>query len=122
MGVVEVRPVRFPDDARAFVGAWWNVYRGDPCWVPPLISEQVRFLDPRRNPYFKVATIQPFVAYQDGVAVGTIAATEDHWMRVHEPGVGFFGFFEFVVFWFECEQQCSPSFNDFKSGNECITH
>lgn len=93
---IEVRPVRFPGDARAFVDTWWTVYRGDPCWVPPLLSEQLRFLDPSTNPYFQVATIQPFMAWRDGVAVGTLACTVDHYLRRHEPGVGLFGFFEFV--------------------------
>ncbi|MEZ5397894.1 MAG: hypothetical protein R2724_34720 [Bryobacterales bacterium] len=96
MGAIEVRPVQFPRDARAFVDVWWTVYEGDPCWVPPLISDQVAFLDPRKTPYFQAATVQPFVAHRDGRAVGTIVATVDHWMRDHEPGVGLFGFFEFV--------------------------
>lgn len=93
--MLEVRKVRFPEDARAFVDTWWRIYAGDPCWVPPLLSEQLRFLDPRKNPYFKVATVQPFMAYSDGGAVGTITATVDHYTREHEPGVGLFGFFEF---------------------------
>lgn len=93
---IEVRQVRFPEDARAFVDTWWRVFEGDPCWVPPLLSEQLRFLNPAKNPYFKVATIQPFMAFKDGVAVGTFAATVDHYTQKHDPGVGFFGFFEFV--------------------------
>lgn len=93
---IEVRPAKFPDDARTFVNTWWTVYEGDPCWVPPLISDQLRFLDPNKNPYFKAATIQPFIAYKNGKPVGTIAATVDHYVRDHEPGIGLFGFFEFI--------------------------
>ncbi len=40
--------------------------------------------------------MQPFLALRDGVAVGTLACTVDHYLRTHEPGVGLFGFFEFV--------------------------
>lgn len=95
-GPIEVRPIQFPKDARAFVDTWWTVYEGDPCWVPPLLRDILGFLNPSVNPYFKVATIQPFIAYRGGKAVGTIAATVDHWGRKHHPGVGFFGFFEFI--------------------------
>ena len=28
------------------------LYRGDPLWVPPLVAEVRRTLDPERNPYF----------------------------------------------------------------------
>jgi GNAT superfamily N-acetyltransferase len=95
-GPIEVRAVQFPQDARAFVLSWWKIYEGDPCWVPPLLRDILGFLDPRVNPYFKVATIQPFMAFRGGQAVGTIAATLDHWTRDHHPGVGYFGFFEFI--------------------------
>jgi len=96
MASVEVRPITFPRDARRFVDTWFHIYRGDPAWVPPLVSEQVRFLDPRKNPYFRVATVQAFQAWRDGVSVGTIAATHDHEQARTEPGTGFFGFFEFT--------------------------
>jgi len=78
------------------VDTWFRIYKTDPCWVPPLVSEQLKFLDPNHNPYFRVATIQPFLAFRDGVAVGTLAATRDHEFEKTAPGIGLFGFFEFV--------------------------
>lgn len=96
MSGVEVRPVRFPQDIRAFIDTWWRVYDGNPNWVPPLRMDISRFLNPKRNPYFRTAEVQPFIAYRDGVAVGTIAATDDRELRKHEPDAGLFGFFEFV--------------------------
>lgn len=96
MGAVEVRAIELPGDATRFVKSWWPIYADDPHWVPPLIAERKRFFDPGANPYFKYATVKCFMAYRDGVAVGTIAATVDHKQQEHEPGVGLFGFFEFV--------------------------
>ncbi len=93
---IEVRPIQLPRDARAFIDVWWTVYGKDPHWVPPLLFERLAFLDPKKNPYFEVSTLQCFIAYEDGRAVGTIAATKDHAFQAIEPGVGFFGFFEFV--------------------------
>jgi hypothetical protein len=93
---VEVQPLELPRDAVRFVKSWWPIYRDDPHWVPPLIAERKQFLDPAKNPYFKVASVQCFLALRDGVPVGTIAATVDQRHQESEPGVGFFGFFEFV--------------------------
>jgi hypothetical protein len=93
---VEVTPIELPRDAARFVRSWWPIYEGDPHWVPPLVFERKQFFDPGRNPYFKVATVQCFMAHRDGRPVGTIAATVDHQLQDHEAGTGFFGFFEFT--------------------------
>lgn len=93
---VEVRPASFPADAEKFTKVWWHVYRDDPHWVPPLIFERKKFFHPEKNPYYKIADVQPFIAYKDGVAVGTIAACHDRDFEAEMPGYGTFGFFEFI--------------------------
>jgi len=93
---VEVHPVEFPRDINRFVGSWWPIYEGDPAWVPPLWADVRRFMNPHRNPFFEVADVQPFIAYRGSAPVGTIAATWDRLQQRIDPGVGFFGFFEFV--------------------------
>lgn len=95
MGSVEVIPISFPGDTLRFMKPWFEIYANDPHWVPPFILERKRFFDPRRNPYFEVADVQCFVARRDGRDVGTIAAVVDHAFQEHEPGAGFFGFYEF---------------------------
>lgn len=92
---VEVRPITLPADAGAFIDVWFDLYRDDPHWVAPLRFERKEFLDPARNPYFKVGDVQCFIAWRDGKAVGTISASVDHGYQAIEAGVGFFGFFEF---------------------------
>jgi ribosomal protein S18 acetylase RimI-like enzyme len=96
MGSVEVTPISLPRDTVRFVKTWFPIYENDPHWVPPLVFERKRFFDPGRNPYFEVARVQCFVASRDGRDVGTIAACIDEVYQEEEPGVGFFGFFEFV--------------------------
>lgn len=93
---VEIVPIELPKDAERFVKAWWPIYADDPMWVAPLIFERKAFFDPAKNPYHKHADIQCFMAYRDGQAVGTISAQVDHSYQDIEPGVGFFGFFEFT--------------------------
>lgn len=101
MSDIEIRAIAHPKDTVAFVESWRHIYRDDPQWVPPITFERKAFFHPDKNPYFKVATVQCFMAYQQSArgrprAVGTIAATVDHHYQDHEPGTGFFGFFEFI--------------------------
>lgn len=96
MNRIQVRPIELPREATRFIESWWPIYEGDPHWVPPLIFERKAFFDPRKNPYFKRARIQCFMAWRDGKPVGTIAATVDEQLQKTEPGTGMFGFFEFV--------------------------
>jgi hypothetical protein len=66
MGSVEVTPISLPRDTKRFVKAWSSIYEHDPHWVPPLLIERKRFLDPGQNPYFELAEVQCFVASLDG--------------------------------------------------------
>lgn len=93
---VDVRPIEFPRDTVKFVKSWWPIYADDPQWVAPLVMERKDFFNPAKNPYFKHADIQGFMAFRDGKAVGTICATVDHRLQDIEPGVGMFGFHEFI--------------------------
>lgn len=79
----------------AFVKFPWEVYRGDPLWVPPLIMERKAFIDPKKNPFFQHADIALFLALRDGKPAGRIAALVNHnHNRFHQDRVGFFGLFE----------------------------
>jgi GNAT superfamily N-acetyltransferase len=74
-------------------------YAQEPHWVPPLLIERRDFLDPRKNPVFEYAKIQPFLAWRGDEVVGTLAAVRnDRYGQFHpdESAVGFFGLFETV--------------------------
>ena len=92
---VEVRAIELPRDAVRFCRTWWPIYAGDPHWVPPLLSERKEFLHPDKNPFFRHARVQCFIASRDGTPVGTIAATIVDAGQGDEQGIGYFGFFEF---------------------------
>lgn len=94
---VEIRPVTTRRARRAFAQFPWRVYRGDPNWVPPLMSERLQYLDPARGLYYKQADIALFMARRSREVLGTIAAFVDH-ARVEHLGraEGGFGFFEVV--------------------------
>ena len=92
---VELREVRTRRDLGEFVRFPWQVYRGDPNWVPPLIGDRLAYLTPAGNPMLRSAELALFLARRRGRVVGTIATLVDQ-HAVQPPGdrAGTFGFFE----------------------------
>ena len=98
---ITIRPVLSRKEKRDFLHFPWEIYKNDPHWVPPLLMEQRKLINPKKNPYFQHAKAQFFVAYQDGQPVGRISAQVDqlfldHWKEKEKESVGFFGFFESI--------------------------
>jgi GNAT superfamily N-acetyltransferase len=80
---------------RDFLHLPFTIYRNDPLWVPPILSEVRRVLDPQQNPYFRDGVLRLFVCYRDELPVGRIAVIINytHWRKFGERAA-FFGFFE----------------------------
>lgn len=92
---VEIQEVVAKRDLKAFIKFPWQVYKGDPNWVPPLISERLDYLDPAKNPFFSHARAAFFLARRGRRIVGTIAPFINEAQGRHtEQTVGGFGFFE----------------------------
>jgi GNAT superfamily N-acetyltransferase len=95
MGRVLISPAARGRDLAAFVALPYELHRRDPCFTPPLRRDVRAQLDPARNPFFRHAERQLFLARRDGRVVGRVAAILD---RAHEAthadGAGFFGFLE----------------------------
>lgn len=80
---------------QGYVDLLWKVYRNDSHWVPPLKSD-VKKLMSRKNPFFRHADVEHFVAIlNEKEVVGRIAATVyPTYIERYKSRVGFFGFFE----------------------------
>ena len=93
---MRLREVVTARDRDLFIRFPWDIYRHDPNWVPPLISERRAFLDPRRNPFFEHADVKMFLASDDtGATLGRIAAIVNRrHIELHGEKAGFFGLFE----------------------------
>ncbi len=81
---------------RKFTQFQIDLYRGNGCYVPPLISDDVKTLDPKENPAFDFCEAQCFMAYEDGRPVGRVAAIINNAVneRSGEKSVRF-GFLDF---------------------------
>jgi GNAT superfamily N-acetyltransferase len=92
---VEVRPVGSRRDLTRFIKLPWRLYRNEPHWVPPLISERRQFLDQERNPFFEHAEAEYLLAWRGGEVVGRISAHIDrNFNEFQQNDWGLFGFFE----------------------------
>ena len=92
-----VSPVRTWRDRRAFLRYPWELYRGDPNWIPPLRGDQKELVGYRHHPFYETNRVQTFLARRGGKVCGRVAAilNRDHIEFQHDPR-GFFGFFECV--------------------------
>lgn len=94
---VRVERVQTRQDIEDFIRLPFKLYQGDPNWVPFLLSERRKFLDPKHNPFFDHADVALWLARRDGQVVGTISSHIDHLHnQVHDEKIGMFGLFETV--------------------------
>ncbi len=86
-----------PRYIKKFIEFAWEIYRGDPNWVPPLIIDQMNRLNPKKDPYHQHSQSQLFWAKKNGQIVGRISASiDENHNIVHQEKTGFFGFFECI--------------------------
>lgn len=110
--VVQLDPNSGRDRSR-LVKFPFGLYKRDPYWVPPLIGDRKKYIDPKHNPSFEYLKVAYFVA--EGVVIpenqpkgslptggmekdlGTIAAiVNPRHNELYHDRVGFFGLFETV--------------------------
>jgi hypothetical protein len=89
--------VRSARERRLFLTLPWRIYKGDPLWVPPLLPERAKSIDPKRGMFFKDSYAELFIAWQNGRPAGSIACAEDrNTTRARGFGECMIGFFECV--------------------------
>ena len=72
---IRIEPVVTQQDLHAFIMFPFELYKSDPYWVPPLISERKVYLNQQKNPFFEHAEVQLFRAMRGGKTIGTIKGT-----------------------------------------------
>ena len=93
--VTPIQPTR--SELKKFVHFGIDLYRGNDCYVPPLVFDEIETLMPSKNPAFEFCDAQSFMAYRDGKPAGRITAIIN---RVVNERTGRkqarFGFVEFI--------------------------
>ena len=70
---IEIRKIDTKGGLKKFVKWGIDLYKGNECFVPPLVMDDVNTLDPHNNPAFDFCESIYFMAYDDGKPVGRIA-------------------------------------------------
>lgn len=100
-----VQPVTTRRQRKQFLDLPWQLYQGDPNWIPPLRGNQAElvgypasWLDrPKSHPFYRAADVQTFLAMRGGRPCGRIAAiANEAYNQCHDDPRGFFGFFESI--------------------------
>lgn len=95
---IQVRPVRSKKELEVFLHVPWTVgLKSEPLWVPPLLDDQRKLVDPKKSGFLMHGELELFTAYDGEQPVGRISAQVDFdydktWPD--EPKTAFFGFFE----------------------------
>ncbi len=83
-------------DLKKFVTFPFSLYKDNKYWVPPIIKDELESFDKTKNPVFKDAEAQFFLAYKENRIVGRVAAIVNH-LEVKQQNVKKmrFGWFDF---------------------------
>lgn len=80
--MITVKQIVSAKEMREFVKFPFALYKDNPYWVPPIVGDELDHFDPLKNPVFDTAEAKFYLAYQNGKAVGRIAAIIN-WDEVH---------------------------------------
>ncbi|MCJ7724551.1 MAG: GNAT family N-acetyltransferase [Anaerolineales bacterium] len=97
MGNIEIRPTLTRSERTTFLTFPWRIYKGDPLWVAPILSDRAKVIDPQRGVFFNRGHAEFFIAWRDSKPIGTICCAEDFKSHeAHEWKDCMIGFFECI--------------------------
>jgi GNAT superfamily N-acetyltransferase len=97
MSDLTVLPVEAPSDRRRFLEFPYHLYRNDPLWVPPILSDTEERIDPSRGTFYERGEAAFFLAKRHGKVVGRICAADDRMANGSRDRQDcIFGFFETI--------------------------
>jgi hypothetical protein len=94
---LEIREVSTAAERNDWVRFVFSHYRDHPYYVPQIISDEIDYFDPRKNPAYEIAQVALFTAFQDGTPVGRVCGIINR-LETEKLGhkVGRFGWFETI--------------------------
>ena len=93
---MHIKKIKSAKELNSFIRFPWKIYKDNPNWVPPLISDVKYMLT--KNPFWEHAEKALFMVYDDNnKPIGRIAGIIDfNYINFQEKEEGFFGFFECI--------------------------
>ncbi|MCX7719817.1 MAG: GNAT family N-acetyltransferase [Dictyoglomus thermophilum] len=94
---VEIKEVKTEQEKKDFIMFPFELYKNDPLWVPPLISEMKRIVNGPGSLLFQSGPHTFFNAYENGKIVGRIAVGIDEKMnKIRNKTEGYVTLFESI--------------------------
>jgi len=94
---ISIQKVESNFEKNQFLKFPWKIYKDDPHWVPPLLFDVKNNLDKKKNPFYKHAKMEMWLAEKDGKTAGRIAAIVNYnHNKYYNDKIGFLGFFECI--------------------------
>lgn len=94
---IKIKKAETKKDLMRFIKFPYKLYKNDPDFATHLIVEFKDMFDPKKNPFFRYADIEFYLAERDGKIVGRVCSIINHnHNEFHNEKTGFFGFFECV--------------------------
>jgi len=89
--MVEVKQISKRSDIKKFIAFQIKLYKNNKYYVPPIIIDEINYLQKKKNPAFEHAEVALFLAYENGKIVGRIAGfiLQDYNEKVGETRVRF---------------------------------
>ena len=93
----QIKQVETKKDLAAFIDFPHDLFKGDVNYVPELHIAQRDLLSPGKHPFHEHSELQLFLAYEDNIIKGRIAAIlNNNHNKFKNKQDGFFGFFDVV--------------------------
>ena len=92
---IDIVEVESTSQLRKFIAYPNHLYRDDPHYVAPLLSDRLSFFNFKKNPFYRCARVKLFLAQENRQIKGRIATCINYsHNEFHHEQVGFFGFFD----------------------------
>tara|TARA_B110000046_G_scaffold55214_1_gene61677 strand:+ start:16708 stop:17832 length:1125 start_codon:yes stop_codon:yes gene_type:complete len=83
--MITIKKAVYKEDYKDFVMFPSKLYKNSKYWVSPIIKEELEMMDKEKNPVFKNAEAEYYLAIKNNMIVGRIAAIVN-WVEVKEQG------------------------------------
>ncbi|MBF6609259.1 MAG: GTP cyclohydrolase [Flavobacterium sp.] len=95
--MITITEAKTKSELKQFIKFSFTLYKDNPNWIPPLISDELESFDKKINPVFESAEAYFYLAWRDGKIVGKIAAiiNWDEVNKQHKKKVRF-GWFDVI--------------------------
>ena len=72
--MISIKEAKTKKELLEYIQFPFTLYKDNPYWVPPLISDELETFDKTKNPVFQTAEAYFYLAYKDNKIVGRVAA------------------------------------------------